>query len=279
MNKSKVHVNPYFDVTAWSCRNLEWCGPEEKTVEVRHSHAQLPILYHHFGCVCPSYESLSYIHQVSRGRTILDIGSGNGYWTYMLRRFESNPKKKLTVIAVDNGLSEWRTVWIGDTIEADGHKWLQQNSGGKDGVLLLVYPVVGLHFTSKIIKAYSKLNTNDDAEDRLIVLQRALPSSQRVRRMQVASRRSPRRPLQIGWPGKCQIGKRYCRYRCRHSRRKTKHCSYLRRKHEADAAWYRRVHILGVSDRGRNQNTKHTAQGSAIMQVQASCHMRILISM
>ena len=156
VSKSKVHVNPYFDVSAWANQNLEWAGPEDNTAKVKFSHAILPILYHHFGCVCPSYEALSYIQQVAKGRTILDVGSGNGYWAYMLRRFDINPKKKLTVTAVDNGLSEWRTVWIGDTIETDGYKWLQENEGGKDGVLLLVYPMVGQEFTSKMIKAYSK---------------------------------------------------------------------------------------------------------------------------
>lgn len=136
-------------------------------MNVRFSHAILPILYHHFGCVCPSYEALSYIQQVAKGRTILDVGSGNGYWTYMLRRLETNPKKKLNVIAVDNGLSEWRTMWIGDTIATDGHKWLQQNQGGKDGVLLLVYPMVGLEFTSKMIKAYGKSEASGSASPNL----------------------------------------------------------------------------------------------------------------
>lgn len=74
----------------------------------------------------------------------------------MLRGFETNPKKALKVTAIDNGLSEWRTMWIGDTIEADGYKWLQQNQGGNDGVLLLVYPMVGEDFTRKMMKAYSK---------------------------------------------------------------------------------------------------------------------------
>lgn len=88
----------------------------------------------------------------------MDIGSGNGYWTYMLRRMEapSKKEKKLEVLPIDNGVSEWRTVWVGDTLETDGIKWLQQNGGGKDDVLLLVYPTVGNDFTGKILKAYSK---------------------------------------------------------------------------------------------------------------------------
>lgn len=157
VNKSKNHVNPSFDVWAWTNQNLEWGGPEERTAQIKISHVLLPLLYHHFGCVCPSYESLAYIQQVSRGRTILDIGSGNGYWTYMLRRFETNPKKKLNVVAIDNSQSLWRTTWIPDTVEADGERWLKQHDGGKNDVLLLVYPVVGNDFTSKMLKAYREL--------------------------------------------------------------------------------------------------------------------------
>lgn len=155
VNKSKNHRNPYFDVWAWANQNIKWAGPESRTAKIRISHAILPVLYHHFGCVCPSYESLSLISQISKGRRIVDMGSGNGYWTYMLRHFESG-KKKLDVVPVDSGMSEWRTMWVPDTVEADGVKWLKQNSGGKDDVLLLVYPNTGEEFTSKMVKAYGK---------------------------------------------------------------------------------------------------------------------------
>ncbi|EME47098.1 hypothetical protein DOTSEDRAFT_50577 [Dothistroma septosporum NZE10] len=155
VNKSKTHINPYLDVWAWCNQNLEWCGPEERTKDVKISHAVLPILYHHFGCVCPSYEALSYISQVAKGRRVLDVGSGNGYWTYMLRRFETNSKKAVKVLPIDNGQSEWRTMWVGDTLEVDGEKWLKQDGGGNEDVLLLVYPVVGQEFTSKMLKAYT----------------------------------------------------------------------------------------------------------------------------
>ena len=156
VNKSKTHVNPYFDLWAWTSQNLEWAGPEERTVNVKNSHATLPVIYHHFGCICPSYESLELIRQVSKGRVVLDLGSGNGYWTYMLRRMEpvGKKEKKLEVLPIDNGMSEWRTLWVGDTVQADGVQYLQEHDGGKDAVLLLVYPTVGNDFTSKMIKAY-----------------------------------------------------------------------------------------------------------------------------
>ncbi|KAL1305476.1 hypothetical protein AAFC00_002352 [Neodothiora populina] len=151
----KEHVNPYLDVWAWTNQNLEWAGPVSGTKEIRISHALLPVLYHHFGCVVPTHEALCVIQQISNGRTILDLGSGNGYWTLMMRNFEGlSGKKKMTVIPVDNGLSEWRTMWIGDTVTSDGVKYLQQDQGAKDKVLLLVYPQVSDDFTGKILKAY-----------------------------------------------------------------------------------------------------------------------------
>lgn len=156
--KNKAHVNPYFDVWAWSNQSLRWAGPESGTVRVRQSHAILPVLYHHFGCVCPSYEALTFIAQLAKGRSVIDMGSGNGYWSYMLRCIESG-KKALKVVPVDSGMSEWRTVWIGNTIPMDGVQWLKKNDGGKDGVLLLVYPNTGEDFTAKIIKAYRELSS------------------------------------------------------------------------------------------------------------------------
>ena len=144
----KAQVNPYFDYWCWSCQELEWAGPDPGTINVRTSHQILPIFMHHFGCVVPSHEALEVIKQVARGGRVLEIGSGNGYWAYMLRR------TGLTVSAVDNLQSEYRTLWIGDTIVQDGEKYLKAEKGAKAAVLLLVYPIVGLNFTSKILEAY-----------------------------------------------------------------------------------------------------------------------------
>jgi hypothetical protein len=77
----------------------------------------------------------------------------------MLRVF--NKQKPLTVVPVDNGISEWRTVWVPDTNQIDGVDYLKKNSDGKNQVLLLVYPQVGLEFTSKILKAYSTFLSPD----------------------------------------------------------------------------------------------------------------------
>ena len=110
---------------------------------------------HHFSCVVPSHESLEIVKHfagiVGRKdkRVVVEVGSGNGYWTCMLRRMG------LEVRAVDNHQSDYRTKWIGDTIIADGEKHLQTNNGCRDEVLLLVYPVIGADFTHKILKAYN----------------------------------------------------------------------------------------------------------------------------
>lgn len=94
---------------------------------------------HHFGCVVPSYEGLEILRIVADGRTVVDMGSGNGYWAFMLRQHG------VTVAPVDNAQSDWRVSWVDDTVIMDGTKWLSQskNAGGKDMVLLMVYPVVG----------------------------------------------------------------------------------------------------------------------------------------
>lgn len=146
--RSKNHVNPYFDYWYLSCQSLEWAGPEEGTAKVKMSHHLLPVFMHHFGCVVPSYESLELIKQVAQNRSVIDLGSGNGYWTYMLRR------QGVQVNAVDNLQSIWRTLWISDTIVKDGDKYLAEGKGCTDAILLLVYPIVGADFTAKVIEAY-----------------------------------------------------------------------------------------------------------------------------
>ena len=115
---------------------------------MKQSHHILPVLMHHFGCVVPSYEGLEVIKQTARGREILDVGSGNGYWTYILRRLGAQ------TAAVDNLQSRYRTLWISDTIVEDGEKYLKANKGAKDALLLLVYPIVGSNFTAKVLDAY-----------------------------------------------------------------------------------------------------------------------------
>lgn len=71
----------------------------------------------------------------------------------MLRRLDK-PQGKLEVVPVDSGHSTWRTVWVGDTVVADGVKFLEGRDGGKGDVLLLVYPQVSDDFTGKVLRTY-----------------------------------------------------------------------------------------------------------------------------
>ncbi|POS76737.1 hypothetical protein DHEL01_v204871 [Diaporthe helianthi] len=157
---SHVPPNIYLDFWEWSCRNLEWCGPcPEAEARPQQSHHVLPIFMHHFGCAVPSYESLEILRLVAAGRTVVDVGSGNGYWTFMLR-LHGLP----SVVPIDNAQSEWRASWVSDTVISDGAKWLAQpqNAYGADMVLLMVYPVVGGglaggvegSFTRQLVKAF-----------------------------------------------------------------------------------------------------------------------------
>ena len=147
--RKRSHGNPYLNFLAYACKSLEYAGPDVNTSNLKTSHHVLPVLMHHFGCVCPSYEALAILGKLAAGRAIIDMGSGNGYWTYLLRH-----EHECDVVAIDSGQSIWRTMWIGDTIVADGVQQLRKRSGGKGEVLLLVYPIVSNQFTEKVIKEY-----------------------------------------------------------------------------------------------------------------------------
>lgn len=142
------HFNPYLDFWVWACQNLEWAGPTAQASLVRSSHAILPVFMLHFGCVVPSYEALEIIRQVARGRPVCDIGSGSGYWAFLLRQHG------LEVRAVDDLQSTFRTMWIADTTVEDGASWLRKRGGVPEEVLLMVYPIVGRNFVANMLKAY-----------------------------------------------------------------------------------------------------------------------------
>lgn len=135
--KSLQVYNPSFQFWEWSCRSLQWCGPCVSSERVTTSHHVLPILMHHFGCATPSHESLQILKILADGRDVADMGSGNGYWSYMLRAYGVNSQP------VDNMQSTWRVSWVDGTTISDGVKWLKRHADGKRMVLLLVYPVVG----------------------------------------------------------------------------------------------------------------------------------------
>lgn len=111
----------------------------------------LPVLFHHFGCVCPSFEALSVVSQLVTSQSadgVVDMASGNGYWTYMLRRLG------VQTTAIDNGESNWKTMWIEDTIKANGVEWMRNAGGAKGKILLMVYMVTKGSFTQQVIRAY-----------------------------------------------------------------------------------------------------------------------------
>ena len=143
------HLNPYIDFWSYASHALESAGPNAHTSQVRTSHHILPIFMHHFSCVCPSYESLALITALSKSKTVIDMGSGNGYWTHLLRR-----EHGCSVIAVDSQQSRWRTMWISDTVVTDGIQFLRKRNGGKDDVLLMVYPITAGEFTPNVIRAF-----------------------------------------------------------------------------------------------------------------------------
>ncbi|ORY60585.1 uncharacterized protein BCR38DRAFT_349277 [Pseudomassariella vexata] len=136
-SKKSAPPNPYLDFISWACVNLEWAGPCPASEALKGSHHVLPVFMHHFGCVCPSHEALSILKVLAAGREIWDMGSGNGYWAFMLRAYG------LVVKPVDNAQSSWRVSWVSDTEIADGEAYIRSHDSGRDAVLLLVYPIVG----------------------------------------------------------------------------------------------------------------------------------------
>ncbi|KAL7621323.1 hypothetical protein AAE478_008644 [Parahypoxylon ruwenzoriense] len=186
-----IPPNPYLPFLCWASRALEWAGPCASSERAGNtSHHVLPILMHHFGCACPSHEALSILRALAGGRGVLDVGSGGGYWTFMLRQYG------VRAVAVDSAQSAWRVTWVPDTVIAEGAAFLRErgkkkkinnndnnddddsnNNKNKEGkadqapgsidpsepVLLLVYPIVGGAlaggpeggFTRSMIDAYA----------------------------------------------------------------------------------------------------------------------------
>ena len=153
LSKRKKHCNPYFDLWVASCEQLGFVGPLESASyehpqSAKQSHPILPVFMHHFGCGIPDYEALSIIAAVVGKRRIVDLGCGNAYWTWLLRR------EGLSVTAVDDLSSRWRTTWAADIVKSDAVQYVQRQMT-RDDVLLLVYPIVGgKDLTKRIIDAY-----------------------------------------------------------------------------------------------------------------------------
>jgi len=50
--------------------------------------------------------------------------------------------------------SEYRTMWISDTVKADAVAHLQKHNGGREKVLLMVYMVTAGTLTKRLLKEY-----------------------------------------------------------------------------------------------------------------------------
>lgn len=75
----------------------------------------------------------------------------------MLRHFpvaHIGATKALDVRAVDSQVSEYRVMWIKDTIKMEGKQYLMRNGGGKGCVMLLVYPQATGNFTGPMMKSF-----------------------------------------------------------------------------------------------------------------------------
>ncbi|KAF2708638.1 hypothetical protein K504DRAFT_467881 [Pleomassaria siparia CBS 279.74] len=161
--RDRVHKNPYLDLWTYSCSELEWAGPLPSTAHTKMSHHMLPIFYHHFGCIVPTYSALAVIAKLAQPakpskepvRPILDMGSGNGYWTFMLRNLAlESSQLPLVVHAIDNQTSEYRVTWIPDTITTSGISYLSQHENGRGSVLLLVYPQATGDFSETVLRKF-----------------------------------------------------------------------------------------------------------------------------
>ncbi|QUC18110.1 uncharacterized protein UV8b_02351 [Ustilaginoidea virens] len=60
---------------------------ETRATSHHHHTTSLPVFMHHFGCATPSHEALEILRILSKGRAVADVGSGSGYWTFMLRGY------------------------------------------------------------------------------------------------------------------------------------------------------------------------------------------------
>ncbi|KAL3422649.1 hypothetical protein PVAG01_06805 [Phlyctema vagabunda] len=166
-NKISAPKNPYLDVWAWSCHETGFVGPLDDAGyahpdRAKLTHPMLPVLYHHFGCVCPTFESLELIALLCRRygkKGVLDMASGSGYWTYLLRRHRTatgpGQSDAIDTLAVDNMEAQWRYTWIRDTIQANGVTYLKTHGGARDRVLLLVYMITRGDFTRRVLEAYA----------------------------------------------------------------------------------------------------------------------------
>lgn len=92
-----------------------------------------------FSCSIPSERALNTIALFG---PVLEIGSGTGFWAYLLKT------KKVDILAVDNWI--WDPCWYPETIIQDGYTFLLNNVGCADRSLMLCWPTCSLD----VLEAY-----------------------------------------------------------------------------------------------------------------------------
>ncbi len=84
----------------------------------------------------PNEDSLNTIARLG---PILEVGSGSGYWAFLLR------SKCVDIVAIDDrsSPSQWKIDWFPMTQVIDAHKYLQKHAGCSDRSLFLCWPLYG----------------------------------------------------------------------------------------------------------------------------------------
>ncbi|EFQ26823.1 uncharacterized protein GLRG_02643 [Colletotrichum graminicola M1.001] len=125
--------NPYLDFWAWSCRNLEWCGPTPATGRPGarlQSHHVLPRPHAPLRLRRPDpRRPLRPPHPRRRPAPSPTSAPATATGPHMLRAYGL-----AAVHPVDNMQSAWRVTWVPDTVAADGAAFLgaTEPHGGRD---------------------------------------------------------------------------------------------------------------------------------------------------
>lgn len=98
-----------------------------------------------YSWVIPSHEALSSCVRLAKTGKIIEIGSGSGYWTSLLRGYGAD------VIAVDPHPASRHFIW--DTIRRKGEEYLTDQGGCPDRALFMCWPRGS--FGDKVLQAYN----------------------------------------------------------------------------------------------------------------------------
>lgn len=132
-------------------RSVKFCGEEDWMAISRGkkdaSRKRQQMIFR-YGYAIPNETSLDVIAQFGQ---VLEVGSGSGYWAYLLR------KKSVEVIALDNRVScdSMEHDWFPDTVKTDVTQYLQDHDGCPDRALFMCWPN---YDGDLVLKAYKGRN-------------------------------------------------------------------------------------------------------------------------